>query len=53
MNYILTIVWEDGSKADYRYNSESEAYSHERDMRMVFGNQISWSGVRREIFAKF
>ena len=53
MKYRLTIVWEDGSKSNYRYDSESEARRHEHDMAMVFGNQISWSGIIPEQFTRF
>lgn len=47
--YELIIIWEDGDKNIYKYNTEDEARKGERNMRMAFGNQISWSGVRKGV----
>lgn len=42
----LVIIWESGEKDVYQYDSYEEAVKHEIGMRMVFGNQITWSGIR-------
>lgn len=43
----LVIVWEQGGKNVYPYKTEQGAKDGERAMRMAFGNQIQWSGIRR------
>lgn len=45
--YELIIIWTDGSKNVYPYQTEEEARQGERNMRMAFGNQVSWVGVRK------
>lgn len=46
MRFELVVVWTDGSKNTYEYNSRAAAEKGERGMRMANGNQIAWSGVR-------
>lgn len=46
MKFELVIIWTDGSKDIYGYNSHEAAEKGECGMRMAFGNQITWSGVR-------
>ena len=46
--FTLIVVWFDGSKSTYKYNTESEARSGERNMVTAFGSQISWTGIRKE-----
>ena len=45
--YELIIIWADGDKNVYPYQTEEEARHGERNMRMAFGNQVSWAGVRK------
>ncbi len=45
--YELIIIWTDGDKNVYPYQTEEEARQGERNMRMAFGNQVSWAGVRK------
>ena len=45
--YELIIIWTDGNKDVYPYQTEEEARHGERNMRMAFGNQVSWAGVRK------
>jgi hypothetical protein len=45
--YELIIIWTDESKDVYPYQTEEEARQGERNMRMAFGNQVSWAGVRK------
>lgn len=45
--YELIIIWTDGDKNVYPYQTEEEARYGERNMRMAFGNQVSWAGVRK------
>lgn len=45
--YELIIIWADGDKNAYPYQTEEEARQGERNMRMAFGNQVSWAGVRK------
>ena len=45
--YELIIIWTDGDKNVYPYQTEEEARHGERNMRMAFGNQVSWAGVRK------
>jgi len=42
----LVIIWDDGSKNIYTYPDRGAAEQAERNMRMAFGNQITWSGIR-------
>lgn len=45
--YELVVVWGTGEMDIYKYNTEEEAENAGRDMKMVFGGQISWYGTRR------
>ena len=42
----LVIVWETGEKETHIYDSREKAIEAENGFRMVFGNQISWTGVQ-------
>ena len=44
--YELIIIWETGEKEIYSYPTRDMAEKTEREMRKVFGNQISWTGIR-------
>lgn len=43
--YKLIIIWYTGEKETYDYTTREEAEKAELGMRMVFGNQIEWSGI--------
>ena len=47
--YELVIVWSDGDKSIYAYDTEQDAENGAANMRMVFGNQITWAGIRPKI----
>lgn len=47
MNYELVIIWENGEKDIYKYDSEDRANRAGEEMKFCFGNQISWYGTRR------
>lgn len=46
MKYELIVVWESGEKEVTEHASEEKANSAGAGMKMAFGNQISWWGVR-------
>lgn len=46
MTYELVIIWETGEKEVYSYTSREKAEMTGREMKKVFGNQISWYGIR-------
>ena len=47
MNFELIVVWYTGEKDIYPYDSYESAKKGEANMRMVFGNQISWTGMNK------
>lgn len=47
--YELVIIWQDGDKEIYQYDTEDRANRAGREMRFAFGNQISWYGVRKAV----
>lgn len=44
--YELIIIWSDGDISIYAYDTERDAENGAVNMRMVFGKQIAWTGVR-------
>lgn len=44
--YELVIIWESGEKEVYAYRTRERAEKTASEMKKVFGNQISWTGVR-------
>lgn len=44
--FELVIIWETGEKEVYAYDTQERAERTGREMRKVFGNQISWYGTR-------
>ena len=46
MNYELVVIWEDGSKNVHQYRTEEDAEKGANNMKMAFGNQITWVGTR-------
>lgn len=45
--YELIVIWYTGEKEVYAYATEEEAETAAYEYKMVFGNQISWTGTRR------
>ena len=43
----LVVVWDTGETDAYRYSTEAGAIEGGRRMRMAFGRQVAWHGVRR------
>ena len=49
MWYELVVVWSNGDKNVYsNYPLEEMAENSGKSMKMAFGNQITWWGVRRQ-----
>lgn len=46
--YELIIIWEDGEKQTYNYDTYEEASQGVSNMKKAFGNQISWTGINRK-----
>lgn len=46
--FELVVVWYDGSKNIYEYDSLEKAEDAGDNMKMAFGNQITWYGTRRK-----
>ena len=44
--YELVIIWSDGDKAVYEYDTEQAAENGAANMRRAFGSQIEWAGIR-------
>ena len=47
MKTELIIIWETGEKEIYSYATEEEAETACKELKMIFGCQISWAGTRR------
>jgi hypothetical protein len=45
----LVLIWADGDKNVFTYSSEDEAKQAEENMLRAHGNQISWTGIRRQL----
>lgn len=48
LKYELVIIWATGEKEIYTYNTEEQAEEIGQGMKMAFGNQVQWYGVRRK-----
>lgn len=46
MRYELVVIWSDGNKETFKFYSYKEADNTGYNMKLVFGNQIEWYGVR-------
>ena len=44
--FEVVLIWFDGDKEIYSYSTQEKADRTCREMKNVFGNQISWIGVR-------
>lgn len=49
MMYELVIIWTAGEPNIYEYATLEDATQAGENMRMAFGNQIEWLGIRRKI----
>lgn len=45
--FELVVIWETGEKEVFAYKTEERAERAGREMKKVFGNQISWTGTRK------
>lgn len=41
----LVIIWDDGEREVYDYQTTDEAEEAMEGMKMAFGEQISWMGI--------
>ena len=48
MKYELIVIWQSGEKDIYPYESEDAAEKGKANMKMAFGNQISWMGINKK-----
>lgn len=46
MRYELVVIWENGDKDVYEYDSRDRAEQCGDGMKTALGNQIAWYGVR-------
>jgi len=46
MRHELIIIWDTGERDIFSYKDEATAAHAEQNMRLVFGNQIAWAGIR-------
>lgn len=45
--FELIVIWSTGDKNVYEYDTQEEAVIGAGRMRMAFGKQITWTGVRK------
>ena len=45
--YELVVIWDTGEKEVYEHMTEEEAQGSLKHLQFVFGNQISWMGIRK------
>lgn len=43
----LVIIWDNGDKDIYKFRTEEEAVRGGKNLKMAFGNQIAWHGIRK------
>lgn len=48
MRYELVVIWTTGEKEVIECKDREHAEKAERNMRMAFGNQIGWTGIREK-----
>ena len=49
MDYELVVVWDDGSKDVWDYDTWEEAEQAGQNMKFALGDQVAWYGVRRKV----
>lgn len=47
--YELVIIWENGDKDIYEYDTQERADRAGAEMKFAFGRQISWYGTRKKV----
>ena len=47
--YLLLIIWETGERETHFYSTREEAQKTADDMKICFGNQISWYGISKQL----
>lgn len=47
MKYEVVIIWESGEKEIWTYDTEEEAELSSKECKMIFGEQITWIGIRK------
>ena len=45
VKYELIVIWDDGDKETFVYDSRKQAEDAERNVLMAFGRQITWTGI--------
>lgn len=48
MEYELIIIWSTGEKTIEVCSSKEQAEEGEKNYKMAFGGQISWTGIREK-----
>lgn len=43
--FVLRVIWENGERNEYSYNSKESAQEHERGFKTAFGNQITFTCI--------
>lgn len=49
MAYELVVIWDNGDKDIYEYETEDEAIRASEGMKVALGNQLRWAGVRKKV----
>lgn len=47
--YELVVVYADGERALYEYDTIEKAERAEQNIRIACGTQVAWAGFRRQI----
>ena len=45
--FELVVIYYDGEKCIYEYQTREQAEKGEKNIRMAAGNQVSWTGIRK------
>ncbi len=46
MRFELIVIWSDGDREAYGYDTREQAQAAVNNMLTAFGRQISWTGIR-------
>lgn len=47
MRYELIVIWSDGAKDTYGYDTREQAQKAARNLYTAFGRQIAWTYVQK------
>lgn len=50
IRYELIVIWDNGDKDTYDYETLDAARQGEANMKMAFGHQIAWTGINERRF---